>query len=33
MFIRNAAFLTLAAFALGGCGRDDVKVYHVAKDD
>jgi hypothetical protein len=33
MFIRNAALLTLAAFALAGCGRDDVKVYHVAKDD
>jgi hypothetical protein len=33
MFIRNAALLTLAAIALAGCGRDDVKVYHVAKDD
>jgi hypothetical protein len=33
MSFRNAAFLTLAAFALAGCGRDDVKVYHVAKDD
>jgi hypothetical protein len=33
MFIRNAALLTLTAFALAGCGRDDVKVYHVAKDD
>ncbi len=33
MFIRNAALLTLAAFALAGCGRDDVKVYHVVKDD
>ena len=33
MFIRTAASLTLIAFALAGCGRDDVKVYHVAKDD
>jgi hypothetical protein len=33
MFIRKVALLTLAAFALAGCGRDDVKVYHVAKDD
>jgi hypothetical protein len=33
MSFRNAAILTLAAFALAGCGRDDVKVYHVAKDD
>ena len=33
MFIRNAAILTLAAFALAGCGRDDVKVYHIVKDD
>jgi len=33
MSFRNAAFSTLAAFALAGCGRDDVKVYHVAKDD
>jgi hypothetical protein len=33
MFSRNAASLTLAAIALAGCGRDDVKVYHVAKDD
>jgi hypothetical protein len=33
MFFRNAAFLTLAAIGLAGCGRDDVKVYHVAKDD
>ena len=29
MFIRNIASLALAAFALAGCGRDDVKVYHV----
>src|SRR5471030_2842972 len=33
MFTRNLALLTLAAIALAGCGRDDVKVYHVAKDD
>jgi hypothetical protein len=33
MSLRNAALLTLAAFALAGCGRDDVKVYHVVKDD
>jgi hypothetical protein len=33
MFIRNLALLTLTAIALAGCGRDDVKVYHVAKDD
>jgi hypothetical protein len=33
MFIRNAALWTLAAIAFAGCGRDDVKVYHVAKDD
>ena len=33
MFIRNAAILLLAAFALAGCGRDDVKVYHVVKED
>jgi len=33
MSFRNAAILTLAAFAMAGCGRDDVKVYHVAKDD
>jgi hypothetical protein len=33
MSFRNAAFLTLTVFALAGCGRDDVKVYHVAKDD
>ena len=33
MFIRNAALLTLAAFALAGCGRDDVKVYHVESGD
>jgi hypothetical protein len=33
MSFRNAAILTLAAFALAGCRRDDVKVYHVAKDD
>jgi len=30
---RYAALLVLAAIALSGCGRDDVKVYHVAKDD
>ncbi|HEY1719587.1 MAG TPA: hypothetical protein VGH42_15005 [Verrucomicrobiae bacterium] len=33
MSFRNATILTLAAFALIGCNRDDVKVYHVAKDD
>jgi hypothetical protein len=33
MFIRNAASLMLAAITLAGCRRDDVKVYHVAKDD
>jgi hypothetical protein len=33
MSFRNAALLTLAAFALAGCGRDDVKVYHIAKED
>jgi hypothetical protein len=33
MSFRNVAILTLAAFALASCGRDDVKVYHVAKDD
>lgn len=33
MSFRNAAILSLAVFALAGCGRDDVKVYHVAKDD
>jgi hypothetical protein len=33
MFIRTAASLTLAAIALAGCGRDDVKVYRVAKDE
>jgi hypothetical protein len=33
MSFRNAALLTLAAITLAGCGRDDVKVYHVAKDD
>lgn len=33
MSFRNATLLTLAAFALAGCGRNDVKVYHVAKDD
>ncbi|HSY75181.1 MAG TPA: hypothetical protein VK810_06905 [Dongiaceae bacterium] len=33
MSFRKAALLTLAAFALAGCGRDDVKVYHVTKDD
>ena len=33
MFIRTAAILTLAAIALAGCGRDDVKVYHVVKED
>jgi len=33
MFNRNLALLTIAAIALAGCGRDGVKVYHVAKDD
>jgi hypothetical protein len=33
MLFRNAALLTLAAIALAGCGRDDVKVYHVAKEE
>src|SRR5271154_6718017 len=33
MLIRAVASFTLIAFALAGCGRDDVKVYHVAKDD
>src|SRR5471032_1366496 len=31
--LRNVASLTLAAVALAGCGRDDVKVYHVQKDE
>lgn len=33
MSFRNAALLTLAAITLAGCGRNDVKVYHVAKED
>jgi hypothetical protein len=33
MFIRNAAFLTLVAFALAGCGRNEVRVYRVDKED
>jgi hypothetical protein len=33
MLIRTAALLMLIGFALAGCGRDDMKVYHVAKDD
>jgi hypothetical protein len=30
---RNVISLALAAFALAGCGRDEVKTYHVAKDE
>jgi hypothetical protein len=32
MLIRDIASLTLAAIALAGCGRDEIKTYRVAKD-
>ena len=32
MFIRHAALLTLATVLLAGCGRDEIKTYHIVSD-